>query len=374
MMADDVWFIDTQAALEQYCAQLAKADAIALDTEFLRMYTFYAKPGLFQVNDGQQIALIDPLAIKNWQPFCAILTDAAITKVLHACDEDIELLYHFLGIEPQSVFDTQFAAALCGYDFSLSYQAIVKLFLDVDIDKGHSRSDWLQRPLTQDQLHYAADDVRYLLPIYRQLQEKLLQQQKRFMVDEQYQEVLANFTENDYSDAVNRVKDGWRLDALQFARLKQLAIWREQMMRSKNLPRNRIATNEALMQLAKQSSWNQYQLFNVEGLPPATVKSEGEAILALLTQVNSRNDYRECMAKPASDKLSAQIKQHIKQVAQQAGIHESLLGRKNFTQNLYQQLQAGGTTLPDAIKGWRRPFYQQVLENIVYDAQQEVEA
>lgn len=360
----DVLVIDSLAALQTYCQQLAKADAIALDTEFLRVHTFYARPGLFQVNDGVQIALIDPLAITEWQSFADILANPAIVKVLHACDEDIELLYHFLGVEPQNVFDTQFAAALCGYDFSLSYQALVKQLLDVDVEKGHSRSDWLQRPLSDEQLHYAADDVRYLLPVYRLLQQKITAE-KLAIVAANSQEVLANFTDNDFSEAVSRIKDGWRLDALQFARLKKLAVWREQMMRRKNLPRNRIAGNDALMQLAKQSSWNQYQLFDVDGLPAATVKSQGDALVALLDEVNQGGPYSECMLKPGSDKLSSAIKKQLHAVAQAAGIHESLLSKKAFNQLLYRQLRDRQSVLPDGIKGWRKPYYQTVLQTMV---------
>lgn len=373
-MVEDIQLIETQAALEAYCRQLSKVSVFALDTEFMRIHTFYPKPGLFQINDGERIVLIDPLTIDDWQAFSAILVDPNICKVLHACDEDIELLVHFLKIEPQNIFDTQFVAALCGDDFSLSYQVLIKQLLDVDIEKDHRRSDWRKRPLSPEQLHYAADDVRYLLPIYHLLKAKLEQQGKQVIMASHYQEIVANLLSDDYSDAYHRVKEAWRLDAAQFARLKQLAAWREQTMRKKNLPRNRIATNEALMQLATQQHWNSYQLFAVEGLSAPIVKGEGDAIIAMLAAIAPNGDYQQVMAKPHKDKLSAQIKKQLQLVAQQTGIHESLLSKRNYNLVLKQQIEQSEAELSCVIQGWRKPFYQAVMDNICHEKNRQVRA
>lgn len=371
-MAETIQLIDTQVALDAYCQTLSKVQAFAMDTEFMRVHTFYPKPGLFQINDGESIVLIDPLVIDDWRSFSAILSDASICKVMHACDEDIELLVHFLKVEPQNIFDTQFVAALCGYEFSLSYQALIKQFLDEDIEKDQRRSDWRKRPLSPEQLHYAADDVRYLLDVYYRLNEELEQQGKRAFMVSHYQEILANFLSDDYSEAYHRVKEAWRLNAVQFARLKQLAAWREQAMRQKDLPRNRIASNEALMQLAMQQEWTSYQLFAVEGLSAATVKSDGDHLIALLGRIHAGDHYQQVMAKPNKDKTSAQIKKQIQRLAQQAGIHESLISKRNYNQLLKQQLDQKGTTLPSEIRGWRKPFYQTAMENILRDQAQRV--
>lgn len=350
-------------ALAELCQAMAASPAVALDTEFIRVGTFYPQPALIQLADLQQIALVDPLVIDDWQPLIDLLLDASRVKVLHACDEDIELLHHFLGIWPVNVFDTQAAAALCGHDYSMSYQRLVKALLDVDIDKGHSRSDWLQRPLSEAQLLYAADDVRYLLALYRMLHGELQGLGRLGWLDEEYRRLLANLQDDQFADAFLRFRDSWRLDAQQLARLKVLASWREQAMRDKNLPRKRIATDEALMTLAQRSGWTLHKLFHVDGLPPATVKKQGEMIVALLAEVDSRNDYQHTVSRlSASDTLVKAIRRQLAGLAGQAQLAEQMLARKPFSQALHEQLAQGGNSLPDCISGWRRPFYQQVLE------------
>lgn len=360
-----VEFIDEQAAFNEYCRACQQQTAIALDTEFIRVSTFHPKPGLFQINNGERIALVDPLAISDWQLFSALLESPNIVKVLHACAEDIELLVHFLAVKPQAVFDTQVAAAFLGEEYSLSYQSLLQQFLNIEIEKDQRRTDWLHRPLTAEQLHYAADDVRYLLDLYRYFNQRLLEQDKLNLLQQEYQELLADLLDDSFADAVLRVKDAWRLNAKQYARVKQLAIWREKTMRERDLPRKKVAENDALMQLAKQDEWSKFQLFEVQGLPAQTVKQEGDHIIALLAQVNQRDDYSERMQRSQKDKITKQIQRQLQQLADKHHIHPLLLADKQFSKLLHQQLREKKRTLPQAISGWRRAFYQQVLEQIL---------
>src|SRR5690606_13689065 len=123
---------------------------------------FYPKVALIQVADASSITLIDPLTIHDWEPFRALMTNEHIAKIFHSCSEDLLVFFSFLGILPGPIFDTQIATALLNEGVGLSYQNLVKLRFDVDLPKGETRSDWLQRPLTQEQLDYAALDVAYL--------------------------------------------------------------------------------------------------------------------------------------------------------------------------------------------------------------------
>ena len=116
---------------------------------------------------------MDPLTIENWQPFADYMQDAAKVKVMHACQEDLELINHHLGINPANIFDTQFANAFVGTDYSLSYANLARRLLGVELEKQETRSNWLQRPLTQEQMIYAADDVLHLVPMYGALREAL---------------------------------------------------------------------------------------------------------------------------------------------------------------------------------------------------------
>ncbi|MCZ6854012.1 MAG: ribonuclease D, partial [Gammaproteobacteria bacterium] len=146
---------------------------IGIDTEFLRTNTFYPIPGLYQVISGDRIFLIDPLKISEWQPLVEILEDPAIVKIMHACSEDLELISHHLQAIPTSVFDTQLANAFQSQDFSTSYANLVSQQLDVELGKHETRSNWLQRPLSEDQIRYAGEDVYYLPALYESLSSNL---------------------------------------------------------------------------------------------------------------------------------------------------------------------------------------------------------
>ncbi|MGI9293980.1 MAG: ribonuclease D, partial [Pseudomonadales bacterium] len=134
------------ARLQTLCAAWHKMDAIALDTEFVRTNTYYAKLGLVQIYDGEQARLLDPLQPDLRAPLAAILEDANLVKVLHSCSEDIQILQGYCAVEVVNVFDTQIAAAMSGFGFSLSYQKLVESICGVQLPKDATRSDWLQRP------------------------------------------------------------------------------------------------------------------------------------------------------------------------------------------------------------------------------------
>lgn len=147
--------------------------------------------------------------------------------------------YHFLSVKPQNVFDTQFAEGLLGEANAPSYQSLIESYLGINIEKDQRRSDWLKRPLASYQLAYAAADVQHLLTVYQRQYQRLEEQNKLGLMDLYYQEVLDIVSDEHFDKAVWRINDAWRLNALQFARLKHLAAWREAMMRKYDWPRKK---------------------------------------------------------------------------------------------------------------------------------------
>src|SRR5690625_6556645 len=135
----------------------------------MRSDTFYPIAGLLQIGDGTGCYLIDSLAIQDFEPLRQLLLNPAVTKVLHACSEDLEVYHHWLGLVLDPVFDTQLGAAFAGLGFSRGYAPLVKALLNIEIPKSETRSDWLQRPLAVAQLKYAALDVAHLLVVYGKL-------------------------------------------------------------------------------------------------------------------------------------------------------------------------------------------------------------
>ena len=167
-------YVTDNAVLATLCEQWQQLPLIALDTEFVRVDTFYPRIGLIQVGDGFKNYLLDPLVLNDWSGFIALLSNPAVTKVLHSCSEDLVVFKDFFKQLPTPLFDSQRAAAFLGFGYSISYQNLVKEVLDIEVSKDQTRSDWTRRPLTEDQCNYAALDVAYLPAITQFLKDKLV--------------------------------------------------------------------------------------------------------------------------------------------------------------------------------------------------------
>jgi ribonuclease D len=161
--------ITRRSDLESLAAQLREHGWFALDTEFIREKTYWPKLCLIQVATPLRLACIDPLPRDSLEPLLDVLDDRSVTKVLHAAEQDLETFHHLSGRMPQPLFDTQIAAPLLGYPEQAGYARLVESVLGVKLSKGHARTDWTERPLPADALAYAADDVRYLVPLYESL-------------------------------------------------------------------------------------------------------------------------------------------------------------------------------------------------------------
>jgi len=166
-------FVDTSQSLAQLCRRLRDSDWLALDTEFVRDRSYYPRLCLLQVANEEVVACIDPLALPDMAELFSVIYDPGITKVFHAGRQDLEILYHLFGKLPQPLFDTQIAAALLGWGDQIGYGALVKAMLGVELPKAHSRTDWSIRPLSPEQIRYAADDVRYLRQLYQRQRQRL---------------------------------------------------------------------------------------------------------------------------------------------------------------------------------------------------------
>ena len=165
----DILYIDTPSGLDAFCTQIKTADWIALDTEFLREKTYYPKLCLLQIATPDTVACIDPIALDDLSPLLEIIFDEDIIKVMHSGRQDMEIFFNIHGRPPSPVFDTQIAALLLGYADQIGYANLVREMLGVELDKLHTRADWSLRPLSADQLQYAADDVVYLADIYQKM-------------------------------------------------------------------------------------------------------------------------------------------------------------------------------------------------------------
>jgi len=356
---DPIW-VESGEQLNTLCEQWQQQGAVAIDTEFMRTSTFYPIAALFQVSDGHGCYLIDPLKIEDFSGFKALLVNESVVKVLHACSEDLEVFKTFLGVLPSPLFDTQWAAACAGYDFSMGYARLADTLLSVEVAKSETRSDWLQRPLSESQLRYAALDVAYLLVVYALLLKKLKEQDRLSWVQtECAQQVASAAVTPDFSVAYKKVKTAWKLSSRQLAVLQALANWREIAARERDVPRNRLAKDGALWDIARTQPDALGELTRIEGLAPRTIRGDGDTLLALiestLNQPAEQDPPRlpEPLARSTTDFVKA-LKQAARQVAEDIEVPPEVLLRKKDIEDLVRSGLAGDYQLPERLLGWRR--------------------
>ncbi len=352
-------YVDSDAQLRACCARWQDLPALALDTEFIRTDTFYPIGALIQVSDGSDCYLIDPLTITDFSPFVALLEAPAITKVLHSCSEDLEVFERLFGVLPRPVFDTQVAAALAGHGFSLSYQALTELMLAIHVPKGETRSNWLQRPLSAAQIHYAALDVAYLPVIYQQLRAALDAQGRLSWLEEEGDQLLANYRENSRADQYyRRIKAAWRLSGEQLERLRRLATWREQTARERDRPRGRILKDKSCLEIARSCLRHSRELAAIEEVGPKTVRQYGDRILALLNEPVSDSELPEPLPGPLPGRvreLEKALKARVGERAEQLQVARELLARNRDYEALIRSgLEQGEYRLPASLSGWRK--------------------
>lgn len=228
--------ITTNNALQQVCEQARTHAHIALDTEFVRTRTYYPQLGLIQLYDGEQLSLIDPLPITEWQPFRALLQDLNVVKYLHAGSEDLEVFLNAFDQMPTPMIDTQVLAAFSGRSLSCGFAMLVAEFEGVELDKSESRTDWIARPLSEKQCDYAAADVFYLLPLAAKLVEATEAAGRMDAAKDECLLLCRRRSETlDPELAYREITNAWQLRGHQLACLQKLAEWRLRQARERDL-------------------------------------------------------------------------------------------------------------------------------------------
>jgi ribonuclease D len=252
-MPDAIW-IDRDDELPALAQTLDSQAWIGVDTEFLRERTFFPKLCLLQLAAGGRIWCIDTLRIGSLDPLMAVLTAAAARKVIHAARQDLEAVYLSSKGIVAPVFDTQIGAGCIGLKPQIGYAELVKTLLDVTVPKGQTRTDWSKRPLTREQLEYAADDVLYLGDIAGRLETRLRELgRERWVLEDCRALEDRQLYEPDPSQAWVRLRGLAQLAPPARARAKAAAVWRERLARSRDLPRAWILPDAAIFAVAHGS-------------------------------------------------------------------------------------------------------------------------
>ena len=274
--------------LAALCEKWRQADYLTVDTEFLRDKTYYAKLCLIQVSDGTEAVAIDTLAKGlDISPFYEILHGGPL-KVFHAARQDLEIFFQATGKVPHPIFDTQIAAMVCGFGESVGYETLVGRLLNKRIDKTTRFTDWSRRPLNKRQLDYALSDVIHLRPIYEYLRGKLEKRNRLNWIGEEMAVLTSEDTYRvDPKYAWKRIKSRIRKPRA-IALLQCLAEWRETKAQQRNVPRNRIVRDDALVEIASNPPRDRDGFNRMRMVPKGFGRSDfADEILHLIDDVNN---------------------------------------------------------------------------------------
>ncbi len=286
-MTETYTFIDNEKSLSQLCEQLKNASWLAVDTEFERVSTYYPELCLVQVSNGIDTAVIDPLVINNLEPLYDLLYMESITKVLHSAHQDLEIFFNIKGTVPTPLFDTQLAAPLFGYAQGIGYGNLVKEVLNIELDKGHARTDWKKRPLSKEQLRYAADDVIYLAKVYEIFLEKIKNVKDLSDFSQRTERLTkAETFQPDPEIMWKKIFAAKRLKGKQLEIVKKLAAWRETTARERNRPRKWIIADHPIIEMAKSTPENKDDLLQIDKVSEKMVERYGETFLKIIHDKN----------------------------------------------------------------------------------------
>ena len=353
-------WIDQQSQLDTLITAVENATTIGLDTEFVRISTFHPRPGLIQIAVDGAAFLIDPQADLDLKALGHALTGTTVS-ILHAAQEDYEVLFRLTGSIPSPVFDTQVAYALLNDKISLSLSGLVAEVLGKELSKEETRSDWTKRPLSEAQCQYAKEDVLVLEPIYEILCQQLEQTGRLDWMHEEMRSIrernATTLVDGDLETQVHKFGNAWRLSPEGMSRLVHLVQWREDAARRVDKPRKHVMGDQSLFSLAAAGRVGRHhQLVSQHGLTDKQADRFGSQLQRVLDEALEAGTIAP-PPPPLSKRLKDALKERqtkVEAVAKSLGIAPEMLVKKR---QLVASLD-GRQWMPS---GWRKPLLEDVF-------------
>lgn len=369
-------YVTDQRALEALCLTLRQSPRLALDTEFVGEDTFIPRLELIQVATATTAAVIDFPAVQasgSLDAFWELICDAKIEKIVHAGRQDLDLFATHAGQIPKPFFDTQIAAAMVGYGAQVAYANLVQRLHGTKLAKAHTFTNWSARPLSEDQIAYALEDVEFLLSIHTHLQDRLSTLGRSEWVSEEFArlETVVGEKSREPQERYQRIR-GWdTLKPKGAAVLRELAAWREAEARRRNVPRGRVMRDEVLLQLARHPPKSMHELRGLRGVHSSEVDRQGEQLLATITSALALPPSawpevpRERKPDPESIGIVELLQAVLKARAAEEGIAPTMLATSADLQTLVEAKQNRTALDVPILRGWRRQLAGDLLLQVL---------
>ena len=281
-------YIATQENLAAFVERARSSSVLAIDTEFLREKTYYAKLCLLQMATDDEVVIVDPFEMDDLSVMVPLLEDERIVKLFHAAGQDLEIILREVGVLPRPVFDTQIAAALLGHTQQIGYAALVHAECGVSLKKIDSFTDWSRRPLSASQRDYAADDVVYIPRLYAGMRAALEEKGRLHWLDHDFEELSdpARYEANE-RERFRRLKRVSQLSRRQLSAAREVAAWRELEAQRRDVPRKWVVTDEQIVEACKREARTIDELFMVRGLSDRLSTKDARAVVSLISSALS---------------------------------------------------------------------------------------
>lgn len=361
-------YVSNQGELEAFVDRARSSSVLAIDTEFLREKTYYAKLCLLQLATDDEVVIVDPFSVKSIKCLAVLFEDPSIVKLFHAGGQDLEILFREVGVLPKPVFDTQVAAALLGHTLQIGYAALVHSVCGVTLKKTDSFTDWSQRPLSDSQVAYAADDVIYLPEMYAAMRSRLEEKGRLSWLDNDFAELTdpANYQE-DPRLRYKRLKRVASLSRRQLSAARELAAWRETEARHRNIPRKWVLTDEQIVEACKRDARTIDELFMVRGMRDRLSTRDARKVVQLICAgmdlpAEQWPEYdRSSKNEPNVDAELDLMTALVRLRAKENDIAMQTLASHNDLSNLAR----GYRDNVDVLRGWRRAIVGEELLDLL---------
>ncbi len=352
----DVLFVDQPASLAEAVAAIRAEPVVGFDTEFVGESTYEPQLCLVQISAGDRIFVIDPLAKLDLRDFWQALTEPDREVIALAARQELLFCLRYAGRAPHRVFDPQIAAGLVGYGYPLSHTNMLQRVMDVRVIGGETFTDWRKRPLTPSQLRYAAEDVRYLLPLRLSLLARARELDREIWVDLECGRLVHRVVQGQDEERWFRVSGAGRLNRRELAVLREVWSWREMVARGQDSPPRRVLTDDLMMQIVRRKPQSTNDLLQLRGTD--RLRRDADAIVAAvakglrtpaadLPMPISRDDPPQVqvlgqLASIVTNSLAAQQQVDVALLATTSDLHDIVRWHLKLTEER-----------PDVLEGWR---------------------
>lgn len=349
-------FINDQKELAAFAARAGQSRVLAIDTEFLRERTYYARLCLLQMATPEETVIVDPFAVDDLTVLADVLVNPQVIKLFHAGSQDIEILYRETGVVPHPLFDTQVAAALLGHTQQIGYGALVANMCGVQLKKIDSFTDWSRRPLSESQRTYAADDVIYLPPIYDKMCAQLEEKGRLKWLDADFEALCdpAKYETVD-TERYRKLKRVSQLNRRQLSAARELAAWREKRAKQHDIPRKWVITDEQIVEACKREARSIDELFMVRGLSDKLSTRDAREVVGVIAGgLDKPQDQWPKGDRTSKNEANVDIQLDVMSALVRLRARQNNIAFQTLASHSDLAQVARGHHDVDVLKGWRR--------------------